>query len=136
MMRAFSDARGSLRPPCRGDWPADFRDRGGAAVALPRLIVVAGERGPAVGGVGGQRAAIGRPTHTSIALPSSRPRTAFVASASFSEGPTPGWVPAGLAVGPGGEDQLSGLGGVPVAEPKTPQSVDDDRGAARPAQLA
>jgi hypothetical protein len=44
--------------------------------------------------------------------------------------------PVGLTVGPSGEDQFSGLGGVPVAEPKTPQSVDDDRVAARPAQLA
>src|SRR5581483_7492147 len=41
-----------------------------------------------------------------------------------------------LAIGPGGEDELVGPGGVPVAETQAPQAVDDGRPAVDPAQLA
>src|SRR5258708_34909789 len=42
----------------------------------------------------------------------------------------------GFPIGPGGEDQLVGLGGVPVAELQAPEPVDDDRLAVHPSQLA
>ena len=38
-------------------------------------------------------------------------------------------------IGAGGEDQLVGLGGVPVAELQAPEAVDDDWPAVRPSQL-
>jgi len=41
----------------------------------------------------------------------------------------------GLAIGPGGEEQLAGLGGVAVAEPQAPEPVDDDWLAVRLPQL-
>src|SRR5258707_11725789 len=42
----------------------------------------------------------------------------------------------GFTIGPGGEDQFAGLGGVPVAESQAPEPIDDDRLAVRPPQLA
>src|ERR1700757_2065817 len=42
----------------------------------------------------------------------------------------------GLAIRPGGEEPLVCPSGVPVAEPKAPEPVDDDRPAVRLPQLA
>jgi hypothetical protein len=90
------------------------------------------------------------PGDTGHASPRARP-----ARQVYNDGRGGGWPPGGHAVlalsvryddlpeqavafvvGPGGEQQLAGFGGVAVAEPQAPQPVDHDRLAVWPAQLA
>src|SRR5260370_27523728 len=138
-------ARNSIAPPPAGcrrrSWPVPAsggdRRRGGASgpsgrLAEPRRFRVwcPGGWSP---GPPGRRGGRG---HLWMTLPALGPgsvageRTGSGGYDDLSE------QPVGLAVGPGGEDQFAGFGGVPVAEPEGPQAVDDDRVAARPAQLA
>jgi hypothetical protein len=98
LMGAPPDVRGSLRPRCRGNWPAGFPRSGGVAVALPRLIVVASERG--LDGLPWDASAVsGRPS-ADPPIPRSPRRRAGRGPRSWpvpaSPGTGAGWAPASL----------------------------------------